>query len=237
MPPLSSSQVDRAGRTLRHWMAELVPQPADAEGFVIPDNVNQAFETLIAFRAEHAIPLVTANNGLRSMVRSEGCRVEVSQRLKRTPTIVQKLMREPTLALSRMQDIGGCRAVLDSIDEVHAVQRRLMKRRPVVSVSDYIARPRSSGYRAVHVIVMYRGRRIEIQLRTRVMHQWAVTVERLSGRLSMFLKAEGDHPVQQLMSVISQAMALEEVGQVVPGDVLEEMRRLREQAAPYLGGR
>lgn len=70
-----------------------------------------------------------------------------------------------------MQDIGGCRAVLASIDEVRRVEARLRKSRPPVGYSDYVTTPRSSGYRGVHLVVVYDGRRIEVQLRTLVMHE------------------------------------------------------------------
>lgn len=200
------------------------------------ERVAEAIEVILAFRAAHATPLVTANNGLRSMVRSEGCEVEVSQRLKRTRTILDKLVREPSLALARMQDIGGCRAVLNSIDEVRRVERRLCHNRPPLRVSDYIGSPRSSGYRGVHVIVKYGGRQIEVQLRTRVMHEWAFTVEKLAGRLSTHLKADGTHPVQLLMSAISRAMAIEETGGMVDADLLTEIATLRTDAEPYLAG-
>ena len=36
---------------------------------------------------------------------------QLSQRLKRVPTIIDKLLCEPTLPLFRMQDISGCRAI------------------------------------------------------------------------------------------------------------------------------
>lgn len=188
------------------------------------------------FRAAHQTPLVTANNGLRSMVRSEGCRVEVSQRLKRFPTILDKLQREPNLALNNMQDIGGVRAVLDSIDEVRRVEARLKKNRPPVGYSDYIERPRESGYRGVHVIVVYGERQIEVQLRTRVMHEWAITVERLSARMGANLKGDGDHAVQNLMAAISAAMAIEESGGVVDTRLQSEIEELRRVADPYLRG-
>lgn len=132
--------------------------------------------------------------GLRSVVKTERCsRVDVSQRLKRAPTILDKLEREPTLSLARMQDIGGCRAVLASLDELRRVESRLKKNRPPVGYADYIIKPRSSGYRGVHLIVRYDDyngsqRSIEVQLRTRVMHGWAITVERLSGRIGQNLR-------------------------------------------------
>jgi len=82
---------------------------------------------------------------------TEGCRVEVSQRLKRVPTILDKLRREPGMALSWMQDIGGCRAVLDSIEEIRRVERRYTRTgaRRVVRIADYVTKPKATGYRGL----------------------------------------------------------------------------------------
>jgi hypothetical protein len=80
------------------------------------------------------------------MVKTEGCRVEVTQRLKRFITILDKLKREPTLDLSKMQDIGGVRAVVGSIEEIRRVQRRLTRVRPVRGYSDYITSPREISF-------------------------------------------------------------------------------------------
>lgn len=227
-PSLTPSQVKKAGRTLRRTLRG---DEEDLQAYF------DAYELLLAYRAAHAKPLAKANNGLRSMVQSEGCQVEVSQRLKRVPTILEKLGREPTLPLSAMQDIAGCRAVLQNIDEVRRVEQRLKKNRPPVAYSDYITTPRESGYRGVHVVVCYDGRNIEVQLRSRVMHEWAITVERLSGRIGENLKQDGMHTVQQLLRSISLAMAIEEQGGAVDDELLAEMMRLRQEAAPYLGGR
>ena len=153
------------------------------------------------------------------------------------PTIVDKLIRQPTMQLASMQDIGGCRAVLDSIGEVRRVERRLRKNRPPLRQNDYISSPRSSGYRGVHVIVLYDDRSIEVQLRTRVMHEWAITVERLSGRLREDLKSGQGPPILlELLSGISEAMATEEEDLTVDPSMLDRMRELREQAVPYLRG-
>ena len=162
MGPLTTSQVNKAGRLLRK----------SATGGASGEELANARDVLLEFRARHQGPLAKATMGLRSVVKTEACaRVEVSQRLKRTPTILDKLTREPTLALANMQDIGGCRAVLASIDEVRRVEARLRKSRPPVGYSDYVTTPRSSGYRGVHLVVVYDGRRIEVQLRTLVMHE------------------------------------------------------------------
>jgi putative GTP pyrophosphokinase len=171
---------------------------------------------------------------------TEGYQVEVSQRLKRFPTILDKLRREPTMQLSTMQDIGGCRAVLGSCEEIRRVERRLQKNRPPLRYSDYISKPRKSGYRGVHVVVGYSERdgterAIEVQLRTRTMHEWAITVERLSGRLDVDLKSSrGPDQVLTLLGAISEAMAIEEAGEAVPAELVQRLAQLRQAAVPYL---
>ena len=102
--------------------------------------------------------------------------------------------------------------------------------------SDYIVSPRDSGYRGVHVIVEYGGRQIEVQLRTRAMHAWALTVEAQTVRTGINLKQDGTHDLQLLMAEISKAVALEEVREPVPGSLLEEIDRLRTLALPHLRG-
>lgn len=233
MAALTKSQVNKAGKTLRQRFGP----GGDPENGPSAQTLVEAFELLWAYRAIHQYPLTKANNGLRSVVKTEGCQVEVSQRLKRLPTIINKLMREPTMQLGNMQDIAGCRAVLGSIDEVRRVQKRFVKNRPPLRVTDYITQPRTSGYRGVHLIVEYDGRSIEVQLRTRVMHEWAITVERLSGRLSVDLKSGSGPPeLLGLLRAASAAMALEETGAVVGDDLLAEMAQLRQDAVRFLAG-
>lgn len=224
----TKSAINRAGGVLR------ATESGDDISF---DEVRAALEVLRQFRAAHATPLTKANMGLRSMVATEGCRLEISQRLKRMPTIIDKLVRYPAMKLSTMQDIGGCRAILDSVDEVRRVQRRLSKNRPPIRVNDYLNEPKPSGYRSVHVIVDYDGRSIEVQLRTQVMHDWAVAVERLGGRLQADLKSSiGPPPVLRFLEAIAEAMALEEAGQAVDTVLMDRLARLREDALPFLGG-
>jgi len=151
----SKSQVNKAGRILRHFWLDDDP-PDEAE-------LHDAAEVLRNYRAAHQYPLTKAAMGLRSAVATEGCQAEVSQRLKRATTIVDKLVRHPNMGLVTMQDIAGCRAVLENVEELRHVQRRLRwgRRRRVADVYDYISEPAASGYRGVHVIVVYDDRLIE----------------------------------------------------------------------------
>lgn len=236
------SEVNRAGEKMRRIQRRIQQQGPPDDRQELARQVYPIFAIILLFRAVHQYPLAKATMGLRSVVKSEHCRVEVSQRLKRFNTILDKLEREPSMALSTMQDIGGCRAVLDSIDEVRRVEQRLRKNRAPRRVDDYITRPRSSGYRAVHVVVAYEdrkgeARRIEVQLRTRTMHEWAIAVERLGGRLRQDLKSGSGPPeVLDWLRAISEAMAIEELGGTVAQDRIERLQVLRARAVPFLTG-
>jgi ppGpp synthetase/RelA/SpoT-type nucleotidyltranferase len=226
--PYSKARVKRAGETVRTYLSPGQPDPPGAE-------LVEALEVVTAFRAAHQVPLTKATMGLRSMVATEGCQLEVSQRLKRFGTILNKLWRHQGMDLARMQDIGGCRAVLDSIDEVYRVQRRIRRNGREKRYVDYIVDPAESGYRGVHSIVEYDGRSIEVQLRTQVQHHWALTVERLGGRLDVDLKSGyGPSEVLGLLEAISRAMAIEEQGEKPPEQLMDEITTLRTAAAHWL---
>lgn len=81
------------------------------------------------------------------------------------------------------------------------------------------------------MVVEYGGRQIEVQLRTRAMHAWALAVEHQTARTGINLKQDGTHPIQLLMAEISRAVAFEEHGQTVPPVVLEEIDTLRRLAS------
>ncbi len=149
--PPTTSQVNRAGREVRRLVASRVSLDAD--------RCLAALEVIFRTRAAHRYPLTKANNGLRYFLSSEGLLVEVSQRLKGVLTILDKLRRQPTMQPATMQDIGGCRAVLRSVNEVRAAERKLAKARHPLRVADYISQTRSSAYRAVHVVVTYDNER------------------------------------------------------------------------------
>lgn len=234
----SVTAVNRAGDILRKVRVTGNLDTITAPRGVEFDQVFEALDTLTAWRTAHARPLGAATMGLRSRVATMGCsHIEVSQRLKRIPTIVDKLRREPGMNLGRMADIGGCRAVLRGLAEVQSVQSRYADDAVTVRTRDYVDQPKPDGYRAVHVIVRYQGRLIEVQLRTQTQHEWAYTVESVTSRFGLDVKAGGGPaPVRDWFAAVSEAMALEEHGQPVGTELLHRVYTLREAAQPYLQG-
>lgn len=141
------------------------------------------------------------------------------------------LRKLPGSSLWRMQDLGGCRAVLQDINEVRRVQARIEARQPDARVYDYIDHPQASGYRGVHIVAKYGGgassyaeRSVEIQLRTQLMHQWAITIEKLSEATGLDLK-HADEPVEILgyMALVSQVFDAAEKSIALPNGLEARM--------------
>lgn len=181
----------------------------------------------------HAKSLARTNAGLRYYVRKAGAEPNVTQRLKRFSTIVDKLQRHPTMQLSTMEDIGGVRAVLPRQSQVDDVVREL-RRQPrwrIKRVREYISErdpgPKPDGYRAVHVVVERDGCFVEIQLRTPWQDAWAQSVEQDTRRLRAGLKfGLGPADLREYFRVIADYFELRERHETPEQELLEELSKL-----------
>jgi len=192
-------------------------------------ELREAALLVVRFRQGFRDPLDRVSVGVRSFVAREGAPVVLAQRLKRLPTIIGKLARYPHMDLSRMQDLGGCRAIVPTRSEVEGVVRRIHKNWEVQRHDDYAVSPKPTGYRAVHTVVMRRGRLIEIQLRTPLEQRWAAEVDRSAGRLGVFLK-DGQGPPAILGAYQQLAEEIAQAGEAVePNSFDAEFQRLRAQ--------
>lgn len=120
----------------------------------------------------------------------------VSFRLKRASSILDKLCRpHNSFKLGALDDIAGCRIIVNSLKDVYKVQTRIEElfRETDTSFMDsigikveknYINDPPFSGYRSLHLIVKQRYQniiyRVEVQIRTRIQHLWATAIETAS---------------------------------------------------------
>lgn len=107
---------------------------------------------------------------------------------KSTTAIVEKLKRG-SMRLSQMQDIAGCRIIVDDTLVQDAVVSRLATMFPSTTM-DRRDRP-SHGYRAVHIIVRPTKRPIEIQVRTVLQHLWAELSEKAADSVGIDIKYGG----------------------------------------------
>ena len=185
----------------------------------------QARLVLLQWRSSHGYPLNTFQARLRQRAHLVDQGALFAQRLKRESSIVAKLRRFDNMDLSRMQDIGGCRAIVRDIAAVNAIAKDFLNgraRHELEKIDDYIQSPKDDGYRGVHLIYRYVGRgfgenfnglRIEVQLRTQVQHAWATAVETVGLFRREAIKAgEGDEAWRRFFALASEAFAWLEGG-------------------------
>lgn len=146
------------------------------------------------WRSLHMVPLEHLVKEITKILTDAGVSASFSShRLKRMTSIIAKLRHNSTMRLGGVQDIGGARFVFEDIPS-------LLKAKDVIAnatldnfipdreLYDYVTSegkgPKESGYRSIHFVYKYvsdnpdyDGLRIELQIRTRLQHDWAMAVE------------------------------------------------------------
>jgi putative GTP pyrophosphokinase len=126
---------------------------------------------------------------------------------KSTTSIVEKLRRE-SIRLTQVQDIAGCRVVVEDIELQDKAVGELARVFGDTTVVDRREKP-SHGYRAVHVIVKVSGKHIEVQVRTALQHLWAEFSEKLSDRIDPMIKyGGGPQETQDMLGKLSPVFAM-----------------------------
>lgn len=134
---------------------------------------------------------------------------------KSTTALIAKLNRE-TARLSQVQDIAGCRLVVEDIAAQEGVVGRLKDLFQDCAVIDRRTHP-SHGYRAVHVVVRVAGNPIEVQVRTEIQHQWAELSEKFSDVEDPAIKyGGGNEVILKLLAELSELVAQIELLELEP---------------------
>jgi len=173
--------------------------------------------------------LNTLQVNLRGVAAKFDSHATVAQRIKRLPSIRHKLERFPGMKLSRVQDVGGCRAVVASVHDVSSIVEYYMSssqmKHRLVRHDNYIQVPQHSGYRGEHLIYAYNSDKrsewndlkIELQIRSRLQHAWATAVETVGTFTQQALKSSfGEEDWLNFFALMSSALALREHTPLVP---------------------
>lgn len=246
-PGFSKGQVNRAGELLRQ---------TDQSELFYPVDWDDALQVINNWRSCHGFPLqivkMTLLKRSHSVARASRSKALVVQRLKRLESIWTKLRSQKNMELTQMQDIGGCRSVLRSMNQVREVAAMYEKsiargsdRGPEFKERyDYIDdRPKPSGYRSLHYVYRYRavqdqhkcydGLRIEIQIRSQLQHAWATAVETVSVVTKQALKSNvGTDDWKRFFALMGSAIALRERTKLIP-DTPTNKRELFNELKDY----
>lgn len=133
----------------------------------------------------------------------------VAARLKRMPTILDKIDRLPTMHLSQLQDVAGVRIIVKDIPELEKMSIKLESLGPKY-MKDYIAEPKRTGYRGQHYVYADGGMLVEVQLRTYFQHLWATTIETIDFFRGTTMKTRPNekNPWQDFFELDSSIYAL-----------------------------
>jgi len=141
--PFSNSRADLAGKII----ARRITSPAITH--------QEAFIMVVKWRTFHAHALRDIANLLKERAVRIDPTVTTAQRLKRLESIRRKLVRSKTCALTQMQDIGGCRAVVETIGHVFQLKQLYERYAEVgpatgpaliaTSTRDYLLKPKKTG--------------------------------------------------------------------------------------------
>lgn len=203
IPKYSKSEINKAGSII-------------ANSYSTQKERDNALIILNNWRAAHAYPLQVICSNLR--LRNPNA--IVVQRLKRLESITGKIERFPYMSLYRMQDLGGCRVIVDTIDQAYEAVNRYKNsriRHILKREYDYIQNPKDSGYRSYHMVYQFHSDKketynknmlIEIQFRTKLQHIWATAVEMMGIYTKSQLKASmGDKDILRFFVLISSVFA------------------------------
>src|SRR5690606_35359032 len=117
-----------------------------SSGDFYSEDFQEAIELANRWRACHAYPINTFQATLRKKMKDVSKEGLVAQRLKRMPTIIDKLHRFPNMQLTTMQDIAGIRGILNKVSEVKKLVKLYIDNRSfpheLVEAYDYIENPR-----------------------------------------------------------------------------------------------
>ncbi len=140
-----------------------------------PEKYAALDERLSGMRMRSAEMVDTIAGELRTRIDAAGIPAEVSGRLKTPWSIFSKMQRQH-IALEQLSDIVGFRVIVESEEDCYRVLGIIHRAWKIVPgrFKDYVSVPKYNDYRSIHTTVVGpENQRVELQIRTREMHQVA----------------------------------------------------------------
>jgi GTP diphosphokinase / guanosine-3',5'-bis(diphosphate) 3'-diphosphatase len=139
----------------------------------------EAYETVTSrlneLREKHADTIAQIEETLTQRLAESGIEAEVSGRQKRPYSVFSKMQRK-ALSLEQLSDIFGFRVIVASEEDCYRTLGIVHRTWPLVPgrFKDYISIPKQNDYRSIHTTIVGPSRqRVELQIRTREMHEVA----------------------------------------------------------------
>lgn len=207
------------------------------------DEILEIFAIAHSWRDAHIYPMRSMRQSLVGRIRHSGHKGFTAARPKRM-TSIRKKLRRFSVKLDQIQDLAGCRAVMDDMAGVNALVESIKSKLPheLIREYPYIQEIKDDGYRSHHMVYRFQANadempyddlRVEVQIRTRLQHSWATAVEAVGlFREEDFKAGEGSPDWLRLFRLMSEEFAVTEgCGDFVDTPTkhrLEEIRHLND---------
>ena len=143
--------------------------------FLEPETYRSVAALLDEKRSEREVAMETLRAQVEAQLAEHGLAGTVQGRPKHIYSIVRK-MRGKALRFEQLYDLRALRIVVDDVPACYAALAWAHSFFTPLDgeFSDYIVKPKANGYQSLHTVVSdAEGKPIEIQLRTRAMHDYA----------------------------------------------------------------
>ena len=143
--------------------------------FLEPETYKEVARLLDEKRIERQDFIEHATQRVQQILSEAGIAADVVGRPKHIYSIVNK-MRTKRLTFDQLRDVRGLRVIVDSVPDCYQALSSIHQEWTAVAgdYDDYIARPKPNGYQSLHTVVTdEHGRALEIQIRTKQMHESA----------------------------------------------------------------
>lgn len=140
-----------------------------------PDVYHSIAKALSARRSVREAYVSAMKDQLTRLLKQHGFpQADIQGRVKHVYSIYQKMKRKK-MPFEAICDVNALRIVVDDIDACYGVLsviQNTYKAKPE-AFEDYIAQPKANGYRSIHMVIDDHGQIVEIQIRSRSMHEEA----------------------------------------------------------------
>ena len=143
--------------------------------FLQPDDYRQIARLLDETRVERERQVEAIRHRLSEALAAQGVRAEVQGRPKHIYSIWKK-MQGKGIDFAHVLDVQALRVIVETLPDCYAALSRVheLYRELPGEFVDYIARPKANSYQSLHTVVQGEdGRAVEVQIRTRAMHEHA----------------------------------------------------------------
>jgi len=143
--------------------------------FLEPETYKEVARLLDEKRIERQDFILDTTQRVRQILSEAGIAAAVVGRPKHIYSIVNK-MRTKGLTFDQLRDVRGLRVIVDTVPDCYQALSSIHQEWTAVAgdFDDYIARPKPNGYQSLHTVVTdEHGRALEIQIRTKQMHESA----------------------------------------------------------------